>query len=121
MQAMATPTFREALTSAIGFWERGRLAYNLVLLAVVAAVYTLGLPGSRQALQLDTGLQLFLLAAVANILYCAAYVVDVAVQFSAFRSAWLRKRWLLLAGGSLFAATLAQFIARALFGWPAHG
>ena len=121
MQAVAPPTFRTALTSAIGFWERGRLAYNLVLAAVVVAVYLLGLPKSRLMLQPDTGLQLFVLAVIANVLFCAAYVVDVAVQFSAFRDAWLRRRWLLLVVGSLFAATLAQFFARALFGWPAHG
>lgn len=110
---------RDAITDALGYWERRRLAYNLLLVVVVAGVYWLA--PVRAAPGIDVLLQLFVLAVIANVLYCAAYVVDVAVQCSGFRATWLRRRWLLLAGGSLFAAVLAQFVARGLFGWPVHG
>ena len=108
---MAGPAFRDALTDALGYWERRRLAYNLLLAAVVVAVYCLA--PARPAPRLDMLMQ--------NVLYCAAYLVDIGVQCSGFRDAWLRRRWLLLAIGSLFAAVLAQFVARGMFGWPAHG
>ena len=116
---MAGSTLRDAISDALGYWERRRPAYNLLLAAVVVAVYCLS--PARTAPRLDTLLQLFLLAVIANVAYCAAYLVDVAVQSSAFRDTWLRRRWLLLMLGSLFAAVLAQFVARGLFGWPAHG
>lgn len=110
---------RDAITDALGYWERRRPAYNLLLAAVVVAVYWLA--PTRGAPRIDMLLQLFVLAVIANVLYCAAYVVDVAVQCSGFRAPWLRRRWLLFALGSVFAATLAQFVARGLFGWPVHG
>ena len=118
---MTAPAFRDAITDAVRFWERSRLVYNLLLVVVVGAVFFAGWPASRDALTTDVALQLFVLAVVANALYCAAYVVDVVVQFSEFRAVWRRHRWLLLALGSLFAAILAQFAARALFGWPLQG
>ena|SRR6476620_3272854 len=113
---MTGPAFREAITDAVRFWERGRLAYNLLLATVVGVVFVAGWPLSRDALTTDVAQQLFVLAVVANALYCAAYVVDVVVQFSEFRAPWRRHRWLLLALGSLFAAILARFAARVLFG-----
>jgi uncharacterized membrane protein YkvI len=113
---MTGPAFREAITDAVRFWERGRLAYNLLLAAVVGAVFAAEWPSSRATLTADVAQQLFVLAVVANALYCAAYVVDVVVQFSDFRTPWRRHRWLLLTLGCLFAAVLAQFAARALFG-----
>src|SRR6476659_8499497 len=104
-------TFRDAITDAVRFWERGRLAYNLLLAAVVLAVFVAGWPATRDAVKVDIALQLFVLAVVANALYCAAYVVDVVVQFSDFRGIWRRHRWLLLALGSLCAAILTKFAA----------
>ncbi len=118
---MSEVTIRDALTNAIAFWERGRLLYNLVLVAVVIAIYVAGLPRSGTLLVPDIGLNLFLLAVLANVAFCAAYVVDVAVQFSGFRAHWLRMRWLLLTLGIVFAATITQFIVRGMFGVGIHG
>jgi uncharacterized membrane protein YkvI len=112
---MPDSVFREAITDAVRFWERGRLAYNLLLAAVVGAVFATEWPVSREALNAEAARQLFVLAVVANALYCAAYVVDVVVQFSEFRAPWRRYRWLLLALGSVFAAVLAHYAVRALF------
>jgi hypothetical protein len=55
----------------------------------------------------DSLLVLFVLAVLANVAYCAAYIVDVVAQISAFRSTWLRIRWMLLGLGVLFAGVRA--------------
>ena len=118
---MTDLTFRDAITNAIRFWERGRLAYNVLLAIVVIALYFAGLPGSHAALTADTWLNFFLLAVLANAVFCTAYLIDLAVQFSGFRDRWLHSRWLLLVVGSLFAATIARFIVRGIFGMTGHG
>jgi hypothetical protein len=77
-------------------------------------VYLVNLPASRTSLNAD-GLQvLFVLAVLANIAYCAAHVVDVVAQMSAFRDRWLHLRWILLLIGTLFAAVLANFVAHGI-------
>lgn len=117
--AMDTPLasdFRAALSAAIGYWEPRRLLYNGWLLAVVAATWCLDSPHAPQASPFELAQQLFLLAVLANVVYCAAYPVDVLAQLSDFRARWLRLRWALLAIGLLFAAVPAHFISRGLFG-----
>lgn len=104
------------LTSAIAYWEPRRLLYNAWLLAVVIATWFLDSPRTLQGSPFDAAQQLFMLAVVANVLYCAAYVVDVAALLSGFRATWLRRRWMLLLVGLLFAAVPAHFISRSLFG-----
>jgi hypothetical protein len=108
-------TWRERLTNAIAFWERGRIAYNIVLVAIVAIVFWFGWPDSRNAVSIDKGLGLFLLAVLANVAYCAAYPVDVMIQSSGFRETWLRYRWLLLILGICFAGVVTQFFVRGMF------
>jgi len=66
-------------------------------------------------LNADTLLLLFVLAVLSNVAYCAAYVVDVIAQISAFRGTWLRVRWILLIIGVLFAGVLAHFFSGGLF------
>lgn len=112
-------TFREALTDAIRYWEPRRIIYNLILAAVVAihaAVAWLG-PGPVPAITSDAILSVFLLAVLANVAYCAAYVPDIPAQLSGFRSQWLRLRFLVYVVGVAFAATLAHFYSRSFF-WP---
>jgi hypothetical protein len=58
----------------------------------------------------------FILAAVANVLYSTAYVIDLFVQLSAFQSGWRRRRWLLLLAGTLLGGVLAYFVAQGMFG-----
>jgi hypothetical protein len=112
---MAEITARVALSDAIRYWELRRILYNVVLLGVVAAVYFTNLPGSRQALGADGVQVLFVLAVLANVAYCAAYIVDVVAQLSSFRPTWLRLRWIILLVGVAFAAVLANFFSRGLF------
>jgi hypothetical protein len=101
---------REIATSGLGFWERGRLIYNVLLAAIVVGYYLAKLPGSRAHLDLDSVLSLFVLAVGANVVYSLAYVADVFVQLSGFRAAWLRWRWILFAVGTACAATITRFM-----------
>ncbi len=75
---------REKASNAIRFWERWRIAYNLVLTGVVVLHFVAAYPASKQVLSINFCLALFLLAVVANILYCTAYLPDIFVQASGF-------------------------------------
>ena len=96
--------------SALRYWEPRRLVYNAVLALVVVAHFISGLPGSRDKLTVDLLLGGFMLAVFANVAYCAAYAVDLFVQFSGLDAAWRRGRLLLLVIGTAFAATVAHFV-----------
>jgi hypothetical protein len=112
---MAEVSAREAISAAIRYWEPRRLLYNAVLLVGVAMIFALKLPGSRSQLTVDLALFLFVLAVLANVAYCACYVVDVAAQVSAFRDIWLQFRWALFIIGLTFAGVLTYFFASGLF------
>ena len=109
---------REAATDAIRYWEPRRLAYNGVLTAVVLIYFGLGYPESKAALSVDTILFVFLLAVLANVAYCAAYVVDVFAQVSGFRDAWRKYSWTLFGIGTLFAAVITRFFVMDLLRFP---
>ncbi|MEW9623119.1 hypothetical protein [Rhodanobacter geophilus] len=103
------PHFGGILSDAIAYWERRRIAYNIAL-AVVALGWTVS-AWARLRDQLDVQhlLALFVLAVLANVCYCAAYLVDVPMQLSTFRYGWRRRRWLLWLVGTLFGMALAWF------------
>lgn len=105
----------EILASAIRFWERGRLLYNATLALIVALYFLAAWPGSLVSVTLDHSLQVFLQAVVANVLYCAAYPVDVFVQLSTLREPWLRFRWVLFIIGLAFAGVITRFVSLELF------
>ena len=114
--AVARAGFGGRAAEALRYWEPRRLLYNLALLTVVAAHYAAAWPASRAFLTRDVLLEFFLLAVAANIAYCAAYAVDLFVQFSALRTVWGRWRWTVLATGTAFGAVLAHFIAMSILG-----
>lgn len=109
---MSKTDIREIVTDALRYWEPLRLIYNLLLLAITLACLAPALRSSRASInpmeQIPT---LLLLAVIANILYCAAYVPDVFVQISLFRPQWRRWRWLLFVFGCLMAAFFTYEIA----------
>jgi hypothetical protein len=102
--------------NGLRYWEPRRLIYNGVLAVVVLAHFTLAWPGSREKLSLNLALGIFLLAVLANIAYCAAYLGDLFVQFSGLHEAWRRGRVVLLAIGTMFAAAITHFFAMGIFG-----
>ncbi len=96
-------------TDALRYWESRRLVYNGVLGLIVVCYFVAGWPASRTTLSLDSVLHLFLLAVMANVFYCAAYLVDGFVQLSSFRQRWSSLRWVLFALGTAFAAVITRF------------
>lgn len=81
---------REITTDALRYWEPRRLLYNAVLAAVVVVNFAAYWPASREIITPQSLVGCFVLAVLANACYCAAYIVDLFVQFSAFRPLWLR-------------------------------
>ncbi|MGC1107935.1 MAG: hypothetical protein WA876_15505 [Candidatus Acidiferrales bacterium] len=98
---------RGILDDALRYWERRRIPYNLVLVAVVVAWAVT----ARSHFHLPLWglcLLLFVMAALANVLYSAAYGVDILIQRSSFRDLWRRRRWILWVAGMLLAVALAN-------------
>jgi hypothetical protein len=112
---MDAQSLRESVTDAIRYWEPRRLAYNALLAGVVVTYFVLDYPRSKAALSLDMALFLFLLGVLANVAYCAAYIVDIFAQASGFRDQWRTYRWVLFSIGVLFAGVLTRFWAAGLF------
>jgi len=104
-----TNAFRFILSEAIRYWELRRIPYNLILATAVIAWVVFTWPHFRGSLSLESVTALLILAAIANILYCAAYVADLPMQYSSMRDAWLRWRWCLWLAGTLFALLLTNY------------
>lgn len=113
---MSETSIRDVITDGIGYWEKMRIAYNAILLMVVLAVFATRWPESAAVFSGMILQGLFLLAVIANVFYCAAYIVDVAAQSSGFRDTWRRHRWILFAVGTTFASIIARFISMDMFG-----
>jgi len=103
------PGLRALLDDALRYWEPRRILYNLGLVAVVLGWVALTWPHFRPALGLQALALLFVLAVLANVCYCAAYLVDLPLQYSSFRAGWRRRRFVLWLAGMLFAAVLASY------------
>ena len=103
------PAFTELLSDAIAYWEPRRLGYNGFLTAVVFGWVAVTWPHFRAAFQWQSLLMLLMLAVLANICYCAAYIVDISVQYSTNRDTWRQRRWGLWAIGLLFAGAITYF------------
>lgn len=97
---------RQAFLDAMRYWEPRRIAYNLVLAAVLFIWLVLTWPHFRPALSGRSLLQLLALAAIANAGYCAAYFAEIAVRHSSFRGTWKSRRWALWLAGTIFAVAL---------------
>ena len=100
---------RETIAEAARYWEPRRFVYNLVLTAVVTGWIVLTWPHFRNAMSLSAFLKLFVLALLANVCYCAAYLVDLPAQRSSLTTRWRRLRPALWLAGTLFATLLANY------------
>ena len=116
----AAPTFFGRLSAyaadALRYWEPRRVVFNGALALVVLAHFFAAWPASGHKLSFDLALGVFVLAVLANIAYCAAYVGDLFVQFAGLHEPWRRGRVAVLTIGTLFAATITHFFAKGLFG-----
>lgn len=112
---METVQWRDYLSNAIRYWEPRRIFYNVLLAAIVVIHFVKELPFSKTVVQVNSLLLLFLLAVLANVAYCAAYVPDIFAQMSVLRDSWLRYRWVVLVVGLAFAGVLTHFWSIAMF------
>lgn len=103
------PNFRGLLANSLRYWELRRLLYNLLLLAVVAAWVAATWPHFRPMIEVHSLLLFVILALLANACYCAAYFVDIPMQFSAANDLWRRWRWTVWLAGTLLAILLANY------------
>lgn len=101
---------REVLLDAIRFWELRRVFYNLALTAVVMVWVARTWPHFRDALTLSSLLKMIVLGLLANVCYCAAYLVDLPLRhWSPMGGWWQRWRPSLWVAGTFFAALLANY------------
>lgn len=92
-------------SESLRYWERRRPIYNVLLTATVVT----SVAGGKMwhlAFSPAAWLGLVFAAILANCCYCAAYPVDLALQYSEFRDGWLRKRWMLFALGCFLAVCI---------------
>ncbi len=94
---------KDIVTDSLRYWEPRRVAFNAVLALVVAGSFFCYQP-SLATLTWQPVIGLLLAAVLANVLYCAAYAVDLLVQRSDYQAAWRRHRWSLWVAGTALAA-----------------
>jgi hypothetical protein len=106
---LSSSNLRVTLDDALRYWERRRIIYNLLLMAVVVTWIAATWPHFRPAFTWSSLFALAVLALLANLCYCTAYIVDLPLQFSSFRNLWCRWRWTLFLVGTLFAVLFANY------------
>ena len=99
----------KGLRDAARFWEPRRLLYNLLLLAVLLAWVTKTWPHFRPAMTLDSLAIVTVLALLANLCYCAAYLAEMLIQNATSTSSWNRQRWAVWVVGTLLAILFANY------------
>ncbi len=104
------------VADALRYWEPRRAIYNAVLAALVLGHLFAGSPDSWTKLSVNVLLGFFFLAVLANVCYCAVYVVDLFVRFSGLRDAWDKGRVVVLTVGTAFAAVIAHFLVANILG-----
>lgn len=105
------------ITDSLRYWEPRRIIYNIVLAAItIAYAIPFAKADGHAGFQWPQCLlHLLILAAGANILYCAAYPVDVFIQCSHYRALWLRLRWMMFITGLALASALTWFYVSSMF------
>ncbi len=100
------------------FWERGRLIYNAAQLAFTPVMVVIKWPESQWLFTADRLGGYVAFAVIANILYCAAYLVELLLQWKALRpyAVWVRRVVLVL--GTILALILAGVGLMELFTDP---
>lgn len=107
---VAEPRSISMIADAMNFWERKRIVYNVVLAILVVLVWGGDIWDSRSGEMLGALMVLFVLAGIANILYCLAYPVDLIMQVMTKPFQWRSYRWILFVTGVLIASVSALWI-----------
>ncbi len=101
--------WRENLAEAMRFWEPWRVVYNVVLAAVAAVWLVATWPHFRPALTLPSLVILSVLALLANVCYCGAYLVDIPMQRWVLGAGWVNRRWGLWLLGTILAIVMENY------------
>jgi hypothetical protein len=101
--------FSEKIKEAIRFWEKRRIVYNGMLTVVAVAWVVWTWPHFRGALTFEHALALFVLALLANICYCAAYLAEISFSIPKAGQVWTKWRWGLWVLGTVFAVVLENY------------
>lgn len=99
----------KGLADAARFWERRRLLYNLLLLAVVLLWVMNTWPHFRPAITLQSLGIMIVLALLANLCYCAGYLAEILIQNVTSSVAWQRQRWAVWVVGTLLAILFENY------------
>ena len=107
--------FNHSVADALKYWELRRILFNALLAAVAVSWVVLTWPHFRPVHLMgippgETHAVLFILvilAFLANVCYCTAYLVDIPLQLTFV--AWRKYRWILLLTGILFAVLVENY------------
>jgi hypothetical protein len=107
--APSPPPFREIVADAVRYWEPRRIGYNALLAAIFLGWVLFTWPHFRGAFTLSALAAFTLLALLANLCYCAAYLIDIPLQYSPLRVFWRERRRVLWLLGAILAAALTWY------------
>jgi hypothetical protein len=99
----------KGLMEAARFWEPRRLLYNALLFVVVMIWVVKTWPHFRPAMNLEALGIMTVLALLANLCYCAAYLAEILIQNATTSAAWNRQRWALWIVGTLLAILFENY------------
>ena len=106
---LPTAFLRGTLADAARFWEPRRILYNLILAAATIGWFAHAWPGFRKEFTVQGVIPLTVLALIANVLYCAAYFIDLPMQLTASSALWKRYRWILWVAGTMLAFAITNY------------
>ena len=106
---LSTGPQRREWHDAAGWWERHRIAYNLVLAAAFLALTIRTWPRLQPELTRAALPPLVFLALLANLCYSTAYVVDPLLRTTMSPPRRDRRRWMLWFVGTLLAMLLETY------------
>ena len=101
--------WRQRFAEAARFWEPRRVAYNLVLTAVALIWIVASWPHFRPAMTLESLGIMTVLALLANVCYCAAYVTEIPFIGLPFKASGNRGRWGIWVLGTLLAILFENY------------
>src|ERR1051325_5112519 len=84
----ATVNVQDSFRGAHHFWEPPRIWYNALLAVVVVLWVVFTWPHFRPALSLVALGKMLVLALLANVCYCAAYIAEFFMQAALALSSW---------------------------------